>query len=256
MMSYLAQAEIFFLALVRITSFFITAPFFGIRGVPSLAKLALGFIVTVLLFPLMSAVQLSDAASGAYVLAVIKEALLGLSMGFLATLIISAIQVAGQFMDLHMGLAMSGIFDPQNATNTTVVGRFFYVMALLLFFQLDGHHSLLLALQASFRYLPLGEVVFDGSMVWAVVKLFTAMFALAMRIALPVIAVLLVSDLALCLVARTVPQLNVFILGFPLKAGLGVLTLIVIFPLLFTVFINIFSQMEQDLALLLRGLSP
>jgi flagellar biosynthetic protein FliR len=155
-----------------------------------------------------------------------------------------------------MGLAMSSLFDPQNATSTTVVSRFLYILGLLLFFQLNGHHTLLLYLQASFCHLPLGGVSFDGTMTWVVVKLFGAMFALALRIALPIIAVLLVSDLALCLVARTVPQLNVFILGFPLKAGLGVLTLIAILPLLLTVFTNLFSQMEQDLALVLRGLSP
>jgi flagellar biosynthetic protein FliR len=152
-----------------------------------------------------------------------------------------------------MGLGMASLFDPQNAATTTIMGQFFAILGLLLFFQLDGHHTLLLALQESFRLLPLGGVHFDGNIIWTVVKLFSGMFSLAVRIAVPVIVVLLIADLALSLIARTVPQLNVFILGFPLKIGLGLLVLIAILPLLATVFRNLFSQIEHDLALLLRG---
>ncbi|KYH32652.1 flagellar biosynthetic protein FliR [Neomoorella mulderi] len=252
-MIYLAQAELFFLVLVRTTSFFVTAPFFGIRGVPPLVKAGLGLLVSMLLFPVLPAGQPTFTGTGAYALAVLNESMAGLALGYLATLIFSAIQVAGQLLDLHMGLGMASLFDPQNATSTTLMGQFFAILGLLLFFQLDGHHTLLLALQESFRLLPLGGVHFDGNIAWAVVKLFSGMFSLAVRIAAPVIVVLLIADLALSLIARTVPQLNVFILGFPLKIGLGLLVLIAILPILATVFHNLFSQMEHDLALLLRS---
>ncbi|GEA17148.1 flagellar biosynthetic protein FliR [Moorella sp. E306M] len=252
-MSYLNQAEFFFLVLVRVTSFFVTAPFFGIRGVPALVKAGLGLLVAMLLFPVLPAGQPAFTSAGTYALAVLNEALAGLALGYLANLIFSAIQVAGQLLDLHMGLGMASLFDPQNAATTTIMGQFFAILGLLLFFQLDGHHTLLLALQESFRLLPLGGVHFDGNIIWTVVKLFSGMFSLAVRIAVPVIVVLLIADLALSLIARTVPQLNVFILGFPLKIGLGLLVLIAILPLLATVFRNLFSQMEHDLALLLRG---
>ncbi len=258
-MDYLIQAEYFFLVLARTTSFFITAPFFSIRGVPAVVKVALGFMTAVFLFPALTALtlpQLETAGSWVYIWALIKEVFVGLALGFLANLIFSAIQVAGQLLDIHMGLAMSSFFDPQYATNTTIVGRFFLILGLLLFFQLDGHHTLLLALRDSFQYLSLGGVSLEAGIVWTAVKLFAAMFGLALRIASPVIAILLVSDTALSLVARTVPQLNVFILGFPLKAGLGMLTLIAILPLLLTVFANLFSQMEQDLALVLKVWMP
>lgn len=252
-MSYLTQAEVFFLVLVRTTAFFVAAPFFGIRGVPALVKAGLGILVALLLLPVLPAGQPTFSSGWLYALAALNESLAGLALGYLASLIFSAIQVAGQLLDIHMGLAMASLFDPQNATTTTIMGQFFAILGLLLFFQMDGHHTLLLALQESFRLLPLGGVQFSGSLVWAVVKLFTGTFALALKIAAPVLAVLLIADLALSLVARTVPQLNVFILGFPLKVGLGLLVLITILPLLATVFSNLFSQMEHDLALIIRS---
>ncbi|MDN5344689.1 MAG: flagellar biosynthesis protein FliR [Clostridia bacterium] len=252
-MNYLAQAELFFLVLVRTTAFFVTAPFFGIRGVPPLVKVGLGLLVATLIFPVLPAGQPAFASGPAYALAALNEALAGLALGYLASLIFSAIQVAGQLLDIHMGLAMASLFDPQNAATTTIMGQFFAILGLLLFFQLDGHHTLLLALQESFRLLPLGGVSFAGSLTWGVVKLFSGMFSLALRIAAPVIAVLLIADLALSLIARTVPQLNVFILGFPLKIGLGLVVLIAILPLLAAVFSNLFSQMAHDLALIIRS---
>ena len=252
-MNYVAQAELFFLVLVRTTAFFVTAPFFGIRGVPPLLKAGLGLLVAVLVFPVLPPGQSTFAGTGTYALAVINESLAGLALGYLATLIFSAIQVAGQLLDIHMGLAMASLFDPQNAATTTIMGQFFAIMGLLLFFQMDGHHTLLLALQESFHLLPLGGVRLDGNIVLMVVKLFAGMFSLGLRIAAPVIVVLLIADLGLSLVARTVPQLNVFILGFPLKVGLGLIVLIAILPLLVTVFQNLFTQMEHDLALIIRS---
>jgi len=252
-MNYIAQAETLFLILVRITSFFVVAPFFGMRAAPGLVKASLGFIVAVLLFPLLGEPQNVYFNSWAYVLAVLNEALTGLALGFIANLIFSAIQVAGQILDVHMGLAMASILDPQNATRTTLVGQFLAILGLLLFFEFDGHHALLLALKESFKFIPLGGVDLDGGIVWAVVKIFCRMFSLALRLASPIIAMLVLSDLALSLVARTVPQLNVFILGFPLKVGLGLLILIAILPLLAVVFNNIISQMERDLALIVRS---
>ncbi|WP_338834463.1 Flagellar biosynthetic protein FliR [Moorella humiferrea] len=251
-MDYFKGAEAFLLVLVRSTSFFITAPFLGVRSVPAPLKAALGVLVAFLLFPTLPG-DYAAYSGGAFALAVVNEALAGLALGYLASLIFSAVQVAGQLLDLNMGLGMANLLDPQNASSTTVLGQFFNILALLLFFQMDGHHTVLLALQESFRLLPLGGVGFDGSIILAVVRLFSGMFSLAVRIAAPVIAVLFIADLTLSLIARTVPQLNVFILGFPLKIGLGLLILIAVLPMLATVCANLFSQMEHDLALILRS---
>lgn len=253
---YLAQAEMFFLVLVRLTAFTAVAPFFAVRNVPSLTRAGLGLLLAFLLFPTISAVtQNGDAwrSPGLYALAVINEALAGLALGYIATLIYSAVRVAGELLDIHMGLAMANLLDPQNAAPVTLLGQFWTLLGLLLFLQLDGHHILLLALRESFRVLPLGNLKFHGTLVGDVVRLLDNMMIWSVRLAVPVLVVLVVADLSLSLIARTVPQLNVFILSFPLKIGLGLLTLIVILPLVATAIGNLVNQMERDLVVIIRS---
>ncbi|HHT01269.1 MAG TPA: flagellar type III secretion system protein FliR [Firmicutes bacterium] len=238
------------LAMVRITAFFVTAPFFGVKSAPLLLKAALGLLIAVLFWPFLPPTELSGWG---LILAALSESVLGLALGYLVSLVFSAIQIAGQLLDVQMGLAMAGIFDPQNAFHTTLVGQFLSILGLLLFFLVDGHHVLLLGLQESFQLLPPGKMALGLQLAGVAAEFFCQAFTLAVRVASPVIAVLVVADLALSLVARTVPQLNVFILGFPLKAGLGMIVLLAILPLLVTAFTGLFGQLEQDLLLLLRG---
>ncbi|GFN24135.1 flagellar biosynthetic protein FliR [Thermanaeromonas sp. C210] len=251
----LAQVEAFFLVLVRLTSFMMTAPFFSIRNVPVLTKAGWGALLAVFLFPAVLPAVQGDQAWGTplvYSLAVVNEALAGLALGYIANLLFTAVRVAGEILDLNMGLAMANLLDPQNAAPSTLLGQFFALLGLFLFLALDGHHALLLALRESFRLLPLGGVPFTEELVENVVGLWSSMFLWALRLVLPVLVVLVVADISLSLVARTVPQLNVFILSFPLKVGLGLLTLIVFLPLLATAVGNLVAQMERDLALILK----
>ncbi|MGI9951202.1 flagellar biosynthetic protein FliR [Moorellaceae bacterium AZ2] len=252
----LAQAEAFFLVLVRLTTFMLVAPFFSIRNVPALTKAGLGALLAFLLFPTLSAAGQNNEIWRTpliYALAVTNEALAGLALGYIANLLFAAVRVAGEILDLHMGLAMANLLDPQNAAPSTLLGQFFALLGLLLFLGVDGHHTLLLALRESFRLLPLGGVPFQEVLVENVVGLWSSMFLWALRLVLPVVVVLLVADISLSLVARTVPQLNVFILSFPLKVGLGLLTLIAVLPLLVTAIGNLVAQMERDLIVILRS---
>lgn len=241
-----AQYQALLLVFVRMTAFAVTAPFFAIRNVPPLAKAGLGAVLALLVFPVITPISWPPGLA-AYVVLVLDEALLGLAMGFIATLVFSSIRIAGELVDLQMGFAMANIFDPQSNSRITLVGEFQYLLGIMLFLAMDGHHILIRALIKSYDLVPLGQVVFRGAVASQALSIFTGMFALAVRMALPIIAVLLVSDIALGMVARTVPQLNVFMLGFPLKAGLGLFALGVILPLLVTVMTNIFNQIGKDL---------
>ncbi|MDN5346761.1 MAG: flagellar biosynthesis protein FliR [Clostridia bacterium] len=255
MAELLSQVQTFFLVFIRVTAFMATAPFFGVRSVPFLAKAGLGFLVALLLYLAVPAGTATTGNPWLFALAAVNETLFGLALGYLANLIFVAITTAGELLDLHMGLSMATLFDPQNAFTTTLLGEFFTIFGLLLFLQVDGHHMLLLALSDSLQLVPLGGAGLSGNPVELAARLFAGTFLLALRIAAPVIVVLVISDIALGLVARTVPQLNVFILGFPLKVGLGLLILLIIFPLLATVFGNLFGQMERDLITVLRSWS-
>ncbi|MEW6661737.1 MAG: flagellar biosynthetic protein FliR [Bacillota bacterium] len=244
------------LVLVRMASFMVAAPFFAIRQVPGLAKIGLAALLTFLIFPALPpvpAVLLPDTLGGT-ALVLVGEVLVGLAMGFVATLTFSAIRVAGELADLHMGFAMTILMDPQTSTQTSLMGEFLYLVGILLLLAANAHHHLLAGLIKSYQIVPLGSPTFSGLAASNAVGIFSAMFAMAVRIAAPVMAVMLITDLALGMVARTVPQLNVFILGFPLKIALGIFTFSLAAPLLAVAANNLFAQMEKDLALLIGSL--
>lgn len=235
----------------RVSAFMAVGPLFALRHVPPLVKAGSGLMLAVLLAPVVE-VEAPPAELGTFTLGVLNEVLVGLALGYAATLVFQAMRVAGQLVDLQTGLAMADLLDPEAAAGITLLGEFFYLMGLLLLLQADGHHGLLRALADSFAIIPPGEAVWRGPLAGEMVRLFAGMFALAFRLAAPVVAVLVVSDIALALIARTVPQLNVFMMGFPLKTGLALGLLILVLPILAGAFGQVFGLMEHDLALLTR----
>lgn len=240
--------EGFFLVFVRTTAFLAAAPLIFIKGVPSYTKVGFALVVSGLLFPVLDFGSLPrDISTVMYVVTVIQETMVGLILGFTATMVFTAIKIGGELIDLHMGFAMANLFDPVSGSRTTLMGEYLYIVAILLFFAIDGHHSLLLLLQKSYQVIPPAGAVFKPGFVEAIVGMFSAMFALGFKIAAPLIAVMFISDLALSFVSRTVPQLNVFMMGFPLKIGFGVLTLIIFLPLFATLISGVVADMEKDL---------
>ena len=216
------------LIFVRISSFFVAIPLFR-QGVPALAKLAVAAIVTMLLRPAVAVPPLPEDLLG-YSLVAVSEAAVGLAIGLVVTTLLSALYVAGQFIDFPMGFGMVNVIDPQTGIQMPVLGEFLSVVALLVLFVVDGHHVLLRALAQSFAVLPIGGAGLGGTAVEAVTRLLSASFVLGLRIALPVMGALFLADVALGMVARAVPQINVFFVGFPLKIGLGFAVLALVLP--------------------------
>ncbi|MBO8167988.1 MAG: flagellar type III secretion system protein FliR [Thermoanaerobacteraceae bacterium] len=241
------------LVFARISSFTVAAPFFDIRGIPTLAKIGFAAVLTILVVPFVPGPTGFNGLL-AYMLHVINEVLTGLLLGFAASLIFHFVRVGGELIDLQMGFAMARVMDPQGEAQVTLMGNLQYIFAILLFFTLNGHHTLIAALIKSFQLVPLATGSLTGGLVEQLVNIFVSMFALAFKIAAPVLAVLLISDLSLGLVARTVPQLNVFMLGFPLKAGLGMLVVALILPMLSGIVSDMLLQMKKDLLLIMRSL--
>lgn len=239
--------EGYFLVFIRTTAFLAAAPFFYIRSVPAYTKIGFGLLLAGLLYPVLNLGQaVPNASSPAYFAAVIQETLVGLILGFTATLVFSAIRMGGELIDLHMGFAMASLFDPASGVRTTLIGEFLYILAMLLFFALDGHHSLLLLLSKSYQAVPPAGAIFKPSLVKEIVGIFSAAFALGFKIAAPIITVMFISDISLSLVSRTVPQLNVFIMGFPLKVAFGMLALLVFLPLFSNLVVGVVAEMQKD----------
>lgn len=241
------------LIFARMLSFVSVAPFYSIGNLPPLFKGAFGLGLAILLYPIIPLPELADLQLFTFVVLLIGEVVVGLILGFTASLIFSAIRIAGQLLDIQIGLSMAAIFDPQSESQNTLLSQFIYSLAVLLYMLIDGHHQLLQSLTKSYELIPLTSFeLINNKALWQLIEIFTGIFVLALKIAGPVFAVLIIIDISLGLVARTVPQLNVFMLGFPLKIGLGVLALAIVTPLLASVFSNVFSLIQKDLNIIMR----
>jgi len=240
-----------FLVLARLTSFMLLAPFFSIKGTPNILKVGLGVFLTVLLLPSIKTIEDIPIDLAAYSILIIKEAVVGLILGYVSILIFNAIRIAGELIDIQMGFAMATVFDPQNQSRITLMGQFMYLFQILLFLAVDGHHSLIMAISYSYKLIPVTGAIFKTTFVTAVIKMFIEMFSLGIRMAAPFIVAFLICDIGLGIMARTVPQLNIFILSFPLKTSLGLVIFIAVLPIMTALVNNILRQMETNMGIIM-----
>lgn len=247
-------AAAFLLIFARVGAFMVTAPLFGGPNTPGPVKAGMAFVVSLLVLPLVAAPQQIAGGLLGFGLAVIREIGVGILTGLICNMILQVLNIVGQIFDLHIGFLMSSFFDPSLGGQVTLTAKFLYLTGIVLFFTLEGHHMLLMGLARSFEILPLDTAVFSGGGMLVLISAFARMITVAVQISAPVIAVMLIIDVCLGLLGRTAPQMNIFMLGFSVKIGAGILTMAIMVPLLGVVFQSLFRMMERDLYTLLKGL--
>ena len=210
------QIQKLILIFIRITSFIVICPGFSLKAMPNIFKIGLASTFTFIAYVMTPQIDFIDSM-WLFAFIVIKEALFGLCLGFVTDVVISAMEMAGSLIDFQAGFSMGAVFDPSTGIRASNYGRLYYWLALSVFFILDMHHKVIESLLDSFRYVPLGSMVFNGNIVYAVLKIFSRIFELSINLAAPIIVVALVTDVVLGVISRTVPQINVLILGMPLK---------------------------------------
>lgn len=247
------QAQVYFLLVMRALSLFMTMPLFSTRAVPTLSRLGLALFVALVLLPLQTRhVPELPTELFAYLGLVVREILVGVVMGFGTTLVFASIQIAGQIIGLQLGLNIATVLDPLNAgQQVSFMDQFYSVLAALIFLAIDGHHGLLLALQQSFELLPPGTFGPQGGTLEVMVALTMELFRVALRLALPVLGTLMLVDLAMALLSRVVPQMNVFFVGLPFKLGLGLWIAALSLPLVLGSAAHVFGDLPVALARLL-----
>lgn len=246
----------FFLVFVRMLSFIFACPLYALPGMPPLVKAGLGFVLAILVTPLVEPATTSfPGGVWGLGLAVFSEVGVGLALGLVCTFFFNVIRIAGQLLDFQIGFAMSAVMDPLSGSMNTLISRFLFFMTLLLYLNVDGHHTLIRALAKSYELVPLAAAGINGEVTLLIIRIFTDTFALAVQICAPVVAVVVIIDLAMGLIGKTAPQLNIFQLGFPLKIVVGVSTLAMLLPALASVFKYLFDTLHRDLLLLLKGLA-
>ncbi|KGX93158.1 flagellar biosynthesis protein FliR [Pontibacillus halophilus JSM 076056 = DSM 19796] len=243
----------FLLIFVRVTAFFVTLPIFSYRNVPTPHKIGLSFFLAWIMFYTIDLPPIQ--LNGTFYMLVIKEALVGLCVGFIAYLVLAAIQVAGGFIDFQMGFAVANVIDPRTGAQSPLIGQYLNTITLLFLLVVDAHHLFIQGMFFSYEAIPLDQVVLpfsNESFAEMIMRTFTTMFAIAFQMAIPIVGCLFLVDVALGIIARTVPQLNVFVVGLPLKIFVSFVVLIVSFTFYTILAKKLFETMLEAMWTLMR----
>lgn len=241
----------FLLIFFRLTSFFLIAPIFSMRGVPNTFKLGFAFFISLLVIQVIG-INMQVAFDSTYILLILKEIIVGLLLGFVAALFLYALQIAGGLIDLMMGFAMANVIDPQTGAQSPIMGNFKYMFAILVLLVTDGHHLLLRGILNSYFLIPVHKFVpiADGILANGLITLFVKSFAISLQIAAPIAGSIFLVDVALGLISRTVPQMNMFVVGIPVKILSTFLLLLLVLPGFGYVLNQLFSELFRSMNLL------
>ena len=245
---WLSQFHVMLLILLRVSAVLIAAPIFGHRSFLSRGKIGLAFMVSLIVFPLV-ADRGFEVPTGifAYVFMMISEVIMGLILGFIVLLIFVGIQFAGQLAGLQMGFGIVNVIDPQSSNQISILGQFLNILAILILLSLNGHHVILNGLLHSFDVVPLGGVTLVAPVMERLIAMSAAIFVVAVKIAAPILVALFLISVAMGILARTVPQMNVFIIGFPVQIGVGLMALTLSLPLFYVMMERIIEALGRDL---------
>ena len=216
---------------LRIGAMFSAAPVFGARMVPVRVRIALAFVLALMMAPMVAQDMVPVAPFSAQGLVIsVQQILIGLVMGFTLQLVFAAIIVAAQSIAMSMGLGFANAVDPQNGVQVPVVAQYFLTLSTLIFLALNGHLLLVQLLVDSFDSLPVGEAGLTRADFWALASWGSRMFAGAVAIALTAMTSLLLVNLAFGVMSRAAPQLNIFGVGFPVMMGMGFIIIMLSLP--------------------------
>jgi flagellar biosynthesis protein FliR len=236
------ELERWFLMLFRIGSMLMLMPVFGYTSIPAMARVAMAFLVTSVLFPLHPEMQLTlEPGVLEFFAVIIREVFIGLAIGLVTIFIFTGVQFAGHVMGHSMGFGMINSIDPFSEEHMPILGQLLTMTTLVLFLLMNGHHFLLLAVDESFIQIPIGTGALSDRAIEGFARLSADIFAVGIKVSAPVLVSIMVAEVALGIVARTVPQMNVWIIGFPLKIMVGLITLMVALPMVVYVFGKIFK---------------
>ncbi|RPI97558.1 MAG: flagellar biosynthetic protein FliR [Chloroflexi bacterium] len=250
----IAQAQLFFLALTRVLAILIHVPVLAGPSIPNQVKIGLGVLVAMIVLPWKPlGPEVESLPAFAFGMGVLRELVVGTLAGFAATLTFATFGVAGEVMGLTSGFSAGHLINPVLGTTGSAIDQFFQITVMLIFIVLNGHHTFLLGLQRTFEVIPLNGPLPDLT-AEQLMRMTAEMVIAGIQLSLPVMSAVLLADLALGLLARVAPQVQVFFLGVPMKIGVGLIAL----SLAMTVFLprlsNMFRLVGQQMVNLLGGL--
>jgi flagellar biosynthetic protein FliR len=240
----LLQFQVFLLVFARIFGMMVLAPFFSSMAIPFRFRATLALFVTLIMVTLVLKIPVRPEISIVhYILQLAGELLVGMAIGFLVGVFFTSISFAAELFSMQMGLSITNVFDPQAQIEVPVLGQMLSMFGILVFISVGGHHHLLNGIWTSYSSLPVLEVSrHAGPLAQGASAAFTGMFGIAIKIALPMIGVSFLLSVSLGILAKTAPQLNILMLGFPLQIMVGLLVLMASLPFIFRFVANVISQ--------------
>ena len=220
----------FFYPFARVAALAATAPVLSDTAMPQTIRIALAFVVTVVVAPALAPVAVPPL-SAAGVALLVEEILIGTAIGFAMQIAFAAVTLAGDMIGLQMGLSFATFVDPEHSEPAPLIGSFLTILLMLYFLALNGHLQAIAALADSFRVLPVGASLRPDDL-HALLAAGAGLFATGLRLALPVIAAILIANLTLGMLMRTAPQVNLLAIGFPLTLAIGFAVLALMLPAL------------------------
>lgn len=247
------------LVLFRIAGIFFMAPMFGSTTIPVRYRMLLSVAVACCVYPMLIEPGrmampnvMPIVANGMFFwtmgFAVAMEMLIGIIIGYGASLPIFGMQVGGRVIDQQMGLGIAGVYNPEVGEETGVISEFFFILSLTIFILIGGHRVVLTTLVGSFNHIPLGTFMVNGNVIDLLIGLCQSMFELGLRVAAPLLCLFFLLTVSMGFIARTVPQLNILSIGFTVRIICGALIVIGALAVMFNVY-------ETDMHILLRRVS-
>lgn len=228
--------------LTRILGLIAAAPLFGNLSVPVRVKLGLGVMLTLVIAPTVPAQPAADPMSLAGLLIVLQQLVIGLAIGFAMRLVMAAVEMAGEAAGLTMGFGFATFFDPQTRARSSALAQFLALLALMIFLALDVHLRMIEIIARSFVSLPIAATPMGAGGFRQLALWGGLIFSAGVQLALPIIAALLLTNIALGILTRAAPQLNLFGIGFPVTLGAGFIVLMLSLPYLRAPMERMFEQ--------------
>jgi flagellar biosynthetic protein FliR len=243
----------FFFPLTRVLSLLVIAPIFGNAAIPMRIKLAAGVVVTLAIAPALPPMPEVQAGSWLGLSIILQQMLIGLLLGFSVRVAFWAIDLCGQLIGLQMGLSFAVFYDPTNATQTPIISNFLGLLAMLIFLALNGHLLTLSLVAESFKLLPVSATPFSVKGYSVVLAWAATLFSAGVLLALPLIAALLIANIAMGVLSRVAPTLNLFAIGFPVTLFAGFVVIMISLPYFAAALERLFEQSFGVMRLVMRA---
>ncbi|RLB07713.1 MAG: hypothetical protein DRG27_06295 [Deltaproteobacteria bacterium] len=242
---------LFMLVFIRVVIIVMFIPIFSSPAVPWITKVGFcGFLALIVASSLNA--DISGLGNGELFMSIITDFLMATAIGLVIRFIFDGIQLAGEYISYQMGFTVINIIDPMSNTQIPIISQLKQLLALLIFFAINGHHYLIRAIASSFEYIPVGSYILSRQFLKEIITVSSRIFLIALKLSSPILVAMFITNVAMGIIARTMPQINIFMLSFPIYIGLGLIIMGIFMPFFIRFIENEINWMILDVSKIIQ----